>query len=102
MLGLLEESPFVGQLLNVGKAWGRPDEKAAFWGEIYKNTVVPQGVSWAAGVTDPAKHVLTNIPGLTDPIQRKPRTKWQHFKMGIPGLRQTVPAKDPWAAQFQQ
>lgn len=79
-LGLIEEVPFVREMLEVSKAF-RANERVAFAGELSKSLVVPQAVQWAAQHFDPTTEY------------RKPRTVMEHIATGIPGLRETVPVK---------
>lgn len=79
-LGLVEETPFVGQMLRVDKIFQSPAERTYYLGELAKSTLLPQAVIKAAELMD-------------DGTQRKPTTIWEHVKMGIPGKRPEVPAK---------
>lgn len=81
-LGLIEETPFVGQMVRVDKLFQSPAERTYYLGELAKSTLVPQAVIKAAELTD-------------DGTQRKPETIMEHVKSGIPGLRSDVPVKPP-------
>lgn len=83
-LGLIEETPFVKEMIDTAKAFN-PSEQNAYFGELAKSIAEPQIVQWLAkqGDTDAAGQV----------IARKPKTVTQHLEMGIPGLRQNVPPK---------
>jgi hypothetical protein len=79
-LGLIEETPFVGQMLRVDKLFQSPAERTYYLGELAKSTIIPQAVAKVAELTD-------------DGTKRKPTTIAEHVKMGIPGMRSDVPAK---------
>lgn len=81
-VGLTEQVPWVREMLEVAKV-GNPYERGAFFGELTKSAVIPQGVQQAARYFD------KNAAGET--VSRKPRTMWEHVKTGLPGLRQEVP-----------
>ena len=86
-LGLAEEVPFVNDTLELTKLMN-PSQRAGYAGEMAKSYVVPQLVQFIANQTD------KNAKG--DTIARKPKTLLQHIETGIPGLRQTVPKKNPF------
>lgn len=81
-LGLTEQVPFVREMMEVTKAWN-PRERGAFFGELGKSIIIPQGVQQAARYFD------QNAAGET--IVRKPRNMVEHIETGIPGLRENVP-----------
>lgn len=87
-LGLVEETPFVGQMLRVDKVFGTPSERTQYLGELAKSTLLPQAVIKAAELTD-------------DSTKRKPATIGEHLKMGVPGLRQEVKPKPATKAQMR-
>ena len=88
-LGLVEEVPFVREMMETTKIWN-PKERGAFLGELGRSLAVPQAIQWMATSSD--KDVTGNA------TQRKPATAWQHVELGIPGLRKRVPVK-PHAPQ---
>lgn len=84
--GLAEEVPFTREAIELGKMVSpSAKERGYAFGQFAKSMAVPQLVQWLAGQTD------KNAKG--DVIKRNPATVGQHIKTGIPGLRQTVPAK---------
>lgn len=76
--GLVEETPFIDEMIRVGEALRERNARTAFIGELAKGTLVPQAVQWIAKQSD------------TSDIKRKPKTVAEHIKMGIPGLREEV------------
>jgi hypothetical protein len=85
LLGLVEESPFIGQILRADKVFGTDSEQTQYWGQLAQSTVDPQLLIKAAQLTDLDKDWSM--------IQRKPKTIGQYIETGIPGLRQNVPEK---------
>ncbi len=83
-LGLLEELPFVRTPIEMGKLFDK-NERQYVKGELVKGIVVPQAVSQAAQFFD--KDAKGN------PVKRNPKTVLEHVETGVPGLRETVPAK---------
>lgn len=83
-LGLLDEVPFLREVLELRKAFD-PNQRAAFEGELAKSTVVPAGVEWLARQDD------VDIAG--EVIKRDPKTVWQHIQSGLPILRRDLPRK---------
>lgn len=83
-IGLADDVPFLGEMTQISKAFN-PHEKGQFWGELVKSRVVPQAL------TQTAEYFDKDESG--NPVKRKPETMLQHIKSGIPGLRETVPAK---------
>lgn len=84
-MGLTEEIPFAREAAEVGKMLGGGGEGKYAEGELAKSLLVPGGLQWLAQHTD--KDASGN------PVQRKPYTAGEHVKTGVPGLRETVPAK---------
>jgi hypothetical protein len=84
--GLLEETPFLGEMLNVAKA-ADPRERESFVGEMTKSLVIPQLIQQAARVAD------QDARG--EEIRRAPRNFGEQMKTGIPGLREQVPRAKP-------
>lgn len=78
-LGLIEETPFVNEMLHADKLFD-PAKRSQFLGEMARGTLIPQIFQQAAAMTDSGS-------------QRKPRNVVEHLEMGIPGLRQNVPLK---------
>lgn len=86
MAGLMGEVPFMREAKDLGSMISTsPKERGYAFGEFAKSLAVPQLVQWLAGQTD------RNAAG--KPIKRKPETTFEHIKTGIPGLRETVPAR---------
>jgi len=83
-LGLVEELPFVRTPIEMGKLFDK-NQRPYTEGNLVKGLVVPALVSQTAQALD------TNDKG--EPIKRNPKTIPEHIKTGIPGLRETVPAK---------
>ncbi len=82
-LGLIEETPFVNEMLHADKLFD-PNQRSQYVGEMLKSTLEPQMLIKAAELSD------TDVP---DSMRRKPKTVPEHIEMGIPGLRQNVPIK---------
>lgn len=83
-VGLIEETPFVGQMLRVDKLFESAGQRDAYLGELLRSTLEPQLLIKAAQLTDTR---------FGEPVARKPKTIMEHVKMGIPGLRGDVPEK---------
>lgn len=96
--GLAEEVPFLDPLINakhgVGALFGAPGERQKYLGGEVRS-MVPGFVQQSAKSTDyPSGTSLRDILNPfsdKEPIARKPTSVGEEFKMGIPGLRQTVP-----------
>lgn len=86
-LGLIEEAPFVGQILRVDKLFRSDAERKSYWGELLKGTLVPQILQ------APAVYFDKTAEG--EKIQRRPDTVLQHVMTGIPFLRQQVEEARP-------
>lgn len=86
-LGLIEEEPFARGMVEYAKFFGTPAERQAETGQVVKDLVVPQGVQAIANATD--KDAQGN------PIKRNPSSVGEAVESGIPGLRQTLPARNP-------
>lgn len=82
-LGLLGEVPFAREAALVGELLD-PRSRSSAAGQLAQSVVVPQAVSFVAQHTD--KDDAGN------PVKRKPQGIGQSIEMGIPGLRQNVPA----------
>jgi hypothetical protein len=78
-LGLMEETPFVNEMLHADKLFD-PNQRDQFLGAMARGTLIPQAVQQIAAMTDSAD-------------QRKPKGIGQQMEMGIPGLRSNVPIK---------
>lgn len=83
ILGLMDEVPFVREMLNLQEVHD-PRQQGTYFGQLIRSIVIPQAVQFAAQQLD------KNVEG--DTIKRKPRTITEHIKTGIPGLREEVPA----------
>lgn len=79
-LGLAQHEPLIDQPARMAKIFDGKNERDYYLGELAKSTVDPAILDFAAKATDPEK-------------ARKPGTILEHVKMGIPGLRETVPVK---------
>jgi hypothetical protein len=79
LLGLIEEVPMIKEQLEISKLFN-PHEREGFLGEQAKSFLVPQGVQWAAQLSD-------------DGTKRAPETIWEHIETGIPYLREDVKKK---------
>jgi hypothetical protein len=83
-VGLLEQTPFYGEMMRVTQAGESGKRAVVFFGDLAKSTVVPQAIQKIAEWTDAGK-------------KRKPKSSnpfvfiGQNVMMGIPGLRQQVP-----------
>jgi hypothetical protein len=84
LLGLTGEVPFVRQMEDTTKVFNKYDRQN-WLGRQANSLVNPQLEQWIAAHTD--RDAAGNL------IQRKPETIMQNIEAGIPGLRETVPAK---------
>lgn len=94
MWGLIDETPFLGQIKRSLEAEGSPGK---FFAEQL-SSMVPGAVQSVAAQTD-VEPDSRNIVGIGEPVKRKPKTFTERMKMTIPGLRQDVPEKAPSYAQ---
>ncbi len=78
-LGLIEETPFIGQMTRVDRAFQSSAGRTAYVGELAKSTIIPQAVIKAAEILDRQRGKI------------KPTTVLEHVKAGIPFVRETVP-----------
>lgn len=83
-LGLIEEVPFIREMMEGAKAFN-PRERTAFFGELGKSIAVPQLLQALARYQD------QDASGET--VKRNPSTILEHIETGIPGLRKNVPIK---------
>lgn len=84
--GLADENPYSLSARNTTEML-TPDARGGYArSEFAKSALVPRGASDIADIIDWATG--------EDDIKRKPKTTLDHIKMGIPGLRQTVPVKE--------
>lgn len=83
-LGLAEEVPFIGNVMEMSKAFN-PQERQQYLGELLKSRLEPQLISQIA------EHYDKDAQG--NPIKRKPHTITQSLESGIPGLRKNVPGR---------
>lgn len=91
-LGLVEEVPFMREMIELNKLFNSR-EKNAFAGEMAKSFVVPQLIQNIANMTDKDEPTVWNILMGQDTVRRAPETIVEHIETGIPGLRQTVEEK---------
>jgi hypothetical protein len=94
-LGLIEQIPFVGQMLRFDKIF-KPHERQQYIGELVKGTVVPGLVQKIAESTDWKSGREPDITSfLSGDIyqQRAPKDWLEYLKAGVPGFRQQVPEK---------
>jgi hypothetical protein len=84
LFGLLNDSP-LGRTTELVSTLGDPRSFDYAMGEHLKGLLVPQLMNEAAQYFD--KDASGNV------IKRDPKTIPQHIETGIPGLRETVPAK---------
>lgn len=78
--GLLEQTPFYGEMLRAGRASEGTTLRNQFLGELLKGTLEPAALQKIAEWSD-------------EDVKRNPKTITEHLEMGIPGLRQNVPEK---------
>jgi hypothetical protein len=88
-LGVTEEVPFVRETIGELPKLFDPHRRADFVGELTKSLAVPQVVEWTARQMDKRDGEV---------VKRKAETILQHIETGIPGLRQTVPERQPKGA----
>lgn len=85
-LGLLDEVPFVRQMLGELPKIMDPKERGQYMGEFVKSLTVPQLFDWTARQIDKDK--------TGEVVKRKPETLGEHIESGIPGLRENVPTAE--------
>jgi hypothetical protein len=86
LAGWVEEIPFAREPVELAKAISPdPQERGRFFGSMARSFAVPQLVQWLAGQMD-------KNPRTGQPVKRKPQGVIQNVQMGLPGLRQQVPA----------
>jgi len=85
-IGLAEEVPFGREIVDLAE-FTDPDTRQNAIAKQIAGMTEPQALQWLARQLD------KKIPfdPREDPVKRKPVGMWQNMKMGIPGLRQTVP-----------
>lgn len=100
-LGLIQEVPFVNETTQISKVFN-PNERTQFFGELARSRTEPQVMQWLAQQGDKRGANLPEalLPWKGEVRQRKPENFKDEMKMGIPGLRKTVPLKkkSPYAA----
>gem|GEM_PF-6953189 len=86
IFGLTNEIPFIKSagLTQALSSLGTEGDYQR--GELAKNTLVPLGVQELAKAVDKKE-------ASGKPVERKPKTTWEHIEMGIPWLRGNVPLK---------
>jgi hypothetical protein len=97
--GVAREVPFVDTAMTAADAIARPESKGrALVGGLMRDTLVPPDVQRLARIQDQAQpptveQRVSQQLGVSQPdaIKRKPQSIADEIKMGIPGLRQTVP-----------
>lgn len=80
-LGLIEETPFVGQMVRGDRMFQSANARQRFLAELAKGTVVPQAVQ--------------RLAEWTDPKDRQAKTIAESIQSGIPILREKLPEKRP-------
>ena len=83
-IGLADATPFIRESVEISKLMN-PYERDQWIGTMQRSLLIPQGVQSIANYLD------ENASG--QPVKRKPVGLGQNLEMGIPGLRQNVPAK---------
>ena len=81
-VGLLEETPFYGEMVRVVQAGESGKRFGKFTGELARSTIVPQAIQKLAEWIDAGK-------------KRKPTTLVEHIATGIPFARSYVPENVP-------
>lgn len=84
--GLVEEAPFVREMLDLGAA--HRDGFTGFVGEWAKSVIVPQAIQFIATQMDKDQPWPT---WQGDTVSRRPKTVLQHIETGLPVARQEVP-----------
>lgn len=82
LFGLLEETPFVRETVDINKAIERPEQ---FAGQQAKSLLIPGGVQWAA------RNLDRDAQG--NQVKRKTKGVLQELESGIPGLRERLPPR---------
>jgi N12 class adenine-specific DNA methylase/2'-5' RNA ligase len=80
--GLLDEVPFINETAQIARL-GYPFRRGAFVGGLAESVAVPQLVKTVAESTDKTPE--------GEVVRRKPQSPLDYVKLGIPGLRETVP-----------
>lgn len=93
-LGLIQEVPFVNETTQISKVFN-PNERTQFFGELARSRTEPQVMQWLAQQGDKrgANMPEALLPWKGEVRARKPDNFKDEMKMGIPGLRKTVPLK---------
>jgi hypothetical protein len=89
--GLAHEIPFVPAATGITDALGSPHGFEKYVNGMIQSTTVPALSSHIAKILDTPGSLPSNI--LQEPVKRKPTNPLEAVKMGIPGLRQTVPER---------
>jgi hypothetical protein len=89
--GLAHEVPFVPAVTGITDALSSPHGFEKYVNGMIQSTTVPALSSHIAKILDTPGSLPSNL--LQEPVKRKPTTPLEAVKMGIPGLRQTVPEK---------
>lgn len=104
--GSVEETPFLDVPQRIGKALENKSGVQKMAGEIARSAVVPPDVQRVAAVSDQIEPTTLGqkalqVAGLreTKAVKRKPEGFVDTFKMGVPGLRQTIPISNVFGSQ---
>lgn len=83
-LGLLEETPFIREPLEISKVFD-PAQRTSALGKNAESFLIPSGVQWIARQTD--------LDAQGNPVKRAPATIMENVQEGVPGLRKNLPVK---------
>ena len=89
--GLAHEIPFVPAATGIIDAIGSKHGFEKYINGMVQGTTTPALSSHIARILDTPGSLPSNI--LEEPVKRKPTNPVEAVKMGIPGLRQTVPER---------
>lgn len=90
--GLAHEIPFVPAATGITEAIGSKDGFQRYINSMIQSTTVPALSSHIAKILDTPGSLPSNL--LQEPVKRKPTNPVEAVKMGVPGLRQTVPERE--------
>jgi hypothetical protein len=95
--GLAHEIPFVPAVTGITDALGSPNGFEKYVNGMIQSTTVPALSSHIAKILDTPGSLPSNL--LQEPVKRRPTNPIEAIKMGIPGLRQTVPERSEKGAR---
>ena len=91
LFGLAGENPFISEAERLGRTL-EPRQQGGVVGATARGFIEPQFMQWTAKQLDRRAKAGTFLGEVTP---RRPKTVVQQLEMGIPGLRQKVPKRQP-------